>query len=217
MVEEPKLPLEPEAPQLVVWARWLLHYARYEGAVIRQAPVAFCLGILVVGALIFFGLEWHNSGVERTKDATIQNQQSHIATLEEELKGAAPQLAALQARRAAIRSKLLEFYVAAGPLMKIDGPEPDLPNKQFSPGVVDNFVQQHLRLVDLWEKQTSEWIGDNLGPAAQARFLDISNMPSFVWSFKNLGVNGDLTIQMNRLSNERKNLASLIETAAYDK
>ena len=40
MGEEPELPLEPEAPQLVVWARWLAHYVRYEGAVIRQAPIA---------------------------------------------------------------------------------------------------------------------------------------------------------------------------------
>jgi hypothetical protein len=172
MSEQPSIPdlLPPEPPELVKWARWLVHYARYEGAVIKKAPAAFLIGVGAVGAIIYLGLQWHNAGAEATKDATIQNQQAHIATLEGELKGASPQLAAIEARRAATRGHLLEMYIAGGPLTKAVMPPPDLPKGGRSPEQVNAFVKQVSDAIEAWEKTTGGWLKDNLGPAAEALF-----------------------------------------------
>ena len=197
--------------------RIFIEYLRKEGRVIKGAPLAFAVCVLFVAGIAFGFAEWHYNGEIGSKDSTIQNQQSRIAILEGELKGASPQLAALEARRAASRKHLLGMYIAAGPLMRIDGPIPDLPENRYGLHVVEDYEKQVTASVDKWEKETSEWIGDNLGPAAQARFLDVSNMPTYVWTFKYGGYNYTLSFQMNRLSNERKNLSLLIESSAYDK
>ncbi|HEX4410576.1 MAG TPA: hypothetical protein VH206_17530 [Xanthobacteraceae bacterium] len=200
MAEEPNLPLEPEAPEIVVWIRWLLHYVRYEGAVIRQAPLAFCIGVLALGGLVFFGLQWHHAGTDATKDATLENQRSHIAILEEELKGTQPQQGAVQ--RADIRTKLQSFYVEGGHLIRdIRAGPAQLPDKE-----TDAIIQ--------WVEQTAAWIEANMGTAAKDRFMD----PGRDWfgSWSTFKTEDRFTII--RISTVfRANLVDLIENPAWDK
>ena len=118
---EPTVPPEaPEAPEAIKWLRWLAHHFSREGKVIRGAPVAFTLAVSALVILTYLAAEWHHSDTVALKDATIENQRTRIAILEGELKSASPQLAAIQARRAAIRERLLEIYIAAGPMVGKD-------------------------------------------------------------------------------------------------
>jgi hypothetical protein len=124
-------------------------------------------------AVVLYGLlEWHHSSVIANKDSTIENQRTRIAILEGELKGASPQLAAIQARRAASREHLLDMYISAGSLIDRGQPTPE------------NLAALGQLEIDIdgWSKQTAKWLDDNLGPAARERFMDVSNMPSFGWS-----------------------------------
>jgi uncharacterized small protein (DUF1192 family) len=218
-MSEPALPIPepPEDPEAIKWLRWLAHHFSREGKVIRGAPGAFTLAICAIGALIYIALEWHHAGETVNKDSTIQNLQSRIGILEGELKGASPQLAAQEARRAAARDQLQKMYIAAGPLMKVGALPPDLPNGGHSQAQILAFENQVVAERDEWEKSTADWLEKNLGPAAEARFLDISNMPIYGWYFEGIGVNDKLSRLMNRMANERKNLGVIIETSAYDR
>jgi len=179
-------------------------YLHDEGQVIRQAPVAFSVGCLLVAAAVFTVLVRHFSGQIDTQRDTIENQRNRIDQLQEELKGVSPQLAALQARRTKAREKLLELYVAAAPLIGKELPKEIYSNEQ----ALDNLESE----IRGWETSTANWIKDNVAIAAESRFLDISNMPIYGW-----GGGPRYDRMMNKLANERKNLALLIETAAYDK
>jgi len=53
-------------------------YFREEGDVIRQAPVAFLVGCLLVGAIVFAVIDWHFSGQVDTLHDTIDNQKTRI-------------------------------------------------------------------------------------------------------------------------------------------
>jgi hypothetical protein len=180
-------------------------FIRDEGHVIRQAPVTFIVGWLFVGAIIFAILEWHFNAELDTQKDTIENQQTRIAALQDELKGASPQLAALQARRYRQREELLKLYVKIGALIS------DQMKLQTAPKGKD--LQDVYDKITSWERETSSWLRVNLGEAAEARFLDTVSMPSYTWT----GGDYKYTITMNAVINERKNLSILIENAAYDK
>jgi hypothetical protein len=119
MTEAPSADVKPppEDPGWVKTVRWLWHYSVGEGRAIKKAPVA----TLIVWGALGYASYWYLSAhyTERLDNLTTANAalQATVGQLQNELKGASPQLAAMQARRAAIRDKLLEFYVAAGPLI----------------------------------------------------------------------------------------------------
>jgi hypothetical protein len=141
-------------------------YLREEGRVIREAPLAFAIGCLLIGSATFGAVEWHFSGRLDLQHDTIENQRNRIEQLQGELKGAAPGLAALQARRAAVRQHLLELYVSAGPLTSHDVNWPDNVS-------MDNAVKELDLGVKKWENETATWLEQTLGVAAKERFLDI--------------------------------------------
>src|SRR5271157_6022670 len=97
--------------------RWFVEHFRTEGRVIRQAPAAFIAGLIILGAFVFVGVDWHYSGTETAQRATIATQQATIDQLRDQLRGTSPQLAAIQAGRDRIRKQLQEFYVEA---MRLD-------------------------------------------------------------------------------------------------
>src|ERR1700738_3242995 len=107
----------PEDPACVKTVRWLWHHFRGEGQIIRKAPVA----TIVIWGVLTYGSYWYLSAhyAERLDNLATANTalQATVGQLQNELKGASPQLAAMQARRAAVRDKLLGFYVAIGPLI----------------------------------------------------------------------------------------------------
>ena len=146
---------------------------------------------------------------ERVDNLTTANAalQATVGQLQNELKGASPQLAAMQARRAAVRDKLLEFYVAAGPLIDTEisafGTDKKAMDEEIS------SLQQHATQ---WTNETAMFLQQNLGPAARDRFLDVSNMPTYGYP-----IGGEYMELKNNLANRRKNLSILIETAAYDR
>jgi len=179
-----------------------------EGQVIRQAPVAT---IVVWGALSYASY-WYLSAhfADRLENLTAANTalQATVGQLQNELKGASPQLAAMQARRAAARNKLLELYVAVGPLIG----KPIPVNLNDKKGMEEAFSSLQQRAA-LWTNETAAFIEQNLGPAARDRFLDVSNMPIYGWGNAIEGYDA----LMNTLANRRKNLSLLIETAAYDR
>jgi hypothetical protein len=195
----------------------IAEYLQKEGRVIKDAPAAYIVGVAILGGVIFAVLDWHYREEIANKDSTIQTQQARIGTLEGELKGASPQLAALEARRAASREHLLELYVAPAELTKVETPPPDLPYNGHSSDQIKALVASVDATTRNWENTTASWLEKNLGPAAKSRFLDISNMPVYSWSLSDIGNNSELTSILNRVVNERKNLAVLIETSAYDR
>jgi hypothetical protein len=91
--------------------KWLVEHFQKEGRVICEAPVAFVVAILILGMLIFVGVEWHDAGTDSVQRATIENLKIQNGVLQEELKGTSPQLAAIQTQRDSIRRSLQEFYV----------------------------------------------------------------------------------------------------------
>jgi hypothetical protein len=197
----------PEDPAWVKTVRWLWHHFRGEGQIIRKAPVA----TIVIWGVLTYGSYWYLSAhyAERLDNLTTANTalQATVGQLQNELKGASPQLAAMQARRAAVRDKLLEFYVAVGPLIDEKIPAFGIDKKAMDEAM--SSLQQHATQ---WTNETAMFLQQNLGPAARDRFLDVSNMPIYGYD-----IGGEYTELKNALSNRRKNLSLLIETAAYDR
>ena len=160
--------------------------------------------MLIIGALIFFGLQWHNSGVEATKDATIENQKSQISVLEEENKGVQPKQAAINVRRKKLVEQLQKFYVKSTPLLNANLP------KNIS---ADDFTK-YQNAVNEWGNRTATWIRENMGEPARDRFLDYGQGFSFHWA---RAVNDQHNNDINVLGAYRKKLSLLIETNAWDK
>jgi len=142
-----------------------------EGQVIRQAPVAT---IVVWGALSYASY-WYLSAhfADRLENLTAANTalQATVGQLQNELKGASPQLAAMQARRAAARNKLLELYVAVGPLIG----KPIPVNLNDKKGMEEAFSSLQQRAA-LWTNETAAFIEQNLGPAARDRSASATQM-----------------------------------------
>jgi hypothetical protein len=204
MSESPELPEPPDPPEAVKWLRWLVHHFSHEGKVIREAPIGFILAVAAVCALLFIGLQWHNSGVEATKDATIENQRSHIAVLEEEVRGLPPQQAAINVKRKQIVEQLQKFYTESTPILNADLP------KNIS---AEDFAK-YQAVYNSWVVRCSGWIQQNMGEPARDRFLDYGSGFSFNWD---RAVNPQHNNIINLMGSYRKNLTTLIETNAWDK
>jgi hypothetical protein len=174
---------------------------------IRKAPVAF----IATAAVMAVGFHWFENKqhtdevgglrtIIGTHEATIKNQETTIAQLQEQLKGISPQLAAIQAGRDKIRRQLQQFYITSGELL-------------YRQPKTDDDVDQLERDADQWANQCVTWIASNMGDAARERFLEPSQMAGLIWSG---AVNQKQNNVRNYIINARKNLSTLIETAAWD-
>jgi hypothetical protein len=188
-----------------------LEYLAKEWRVIRGAPMVFIVLLMLCSGAVFGVTEWHYAGTDESLRASNGNKDSEIDMLKQELQGASPQLAAIQSRREASRSKLLKFYVDAGPMLVI--PISKWGNKPPDDSEVKTFLAKEHD----WETATSEWLATTLGIAAQSRFLDQTSCPS------GFGVNQQWVVADGRYSEAlirlvclRRNLSNLIETGAYD-
>jgi hypothetical protein len=183
-------------------------YLRQEGRVIKAAPVAVMTFVIlcgaVIGGIVFGIVQWHYSGEVSTQAATIENQKSHIAVLEEENKGVQPQQAAINAKRKALVEQLEKFYVESTPILNANLP------KDISAADFANYQQA----VNDWIKRTATWIQQNMGEPARDRFLDYGQGFSFNWA---RAVNEQHNSDINLLGAYRKNLSTLIETNAWDR
>lgn len=111
--------------------------------------------------------------------------------------------------KAAIRHGLEARYAAASEFVSRQIPATNNAGSLDQPSV--NRLAIDIRS---WETETSAWLGNNMGEAARARFLDPASRTTWLWGpgpsyeerYSNL---------MNRVSGERKNLAVIIETGAY--
>jgi hypothetical protein len=184
--------------------RWLIEHFREEYRVIKGAPVTLLTSIVIAGAVVFGISEWHHSGSESALRSINE-------MLREELKGASPQLAALQSRRIRERDNLLRLYAEAGPLLRREIPHISQHNMAPEPEAAKRFIADTQQ----WSMATSEWLRQNLGETARERFIDTGSSgppASFNYSFDS---------EVNRAYNTtmilRRNLALIIETAAYDK
>jgi predicted RNA-binding protein Jag len=182
----------------------IAEYLQKEGRVIKGAPVAFGVGVALVGAVVFGLLDWHYSAEVRTQAATIENQKSHIAVLEEENKGVLPQQAAINVKRQKIVEQLQKFYVESTPILNANLP------KTIS---ADDFAKYQTAVND-WITRTATWIQQNMGEPARDRFLDYGQGFSFSW---NRAVNEQHNNDINLIGAYRKNLSSLIESNAWDR
>ena len=120
--------------------------------------------------------------------------------MREQLKGTSPELAAIRANRDKIRGALQNFYVQGGELFRRKvSDEPSL-NKWLNDG-------------NSWVTETEKWIAENMGQAAGEKFVDQGNSADVGWSdsFNQIHVNA-----RNMIARFRRNLSTLIETAAWD-
>lgn len=132
--------------------------------------------------------------------ATIKNEDATITQLREQLKGRSPELAAIQANRDEIRAGLQNFYVQGGELFRRKiSDEPSL-NKWMTDA-------------NSWAIETQNWIAGNMGHAAVEKFVDQGNTGDVNWgdSFNQTHTNA-----RNTIARFRRNLSTLIETAAWD-
>jgi hypothetical protein len=79
----------------------------------------------------------------------------------------------------------------------------------------DGSVSQFANAFGAWENDTSDWILKRLNAAARERFLDRSGVLTYVSS----GCHGNAICNevVNRLGADRKNLAVIMETTAYER
>jgi hypothetical protein len=99
--------------------------------------------------------------------------------------------------------QLQNFYIASGPILNRNLPK-DMPAADFG---------KYIEEVNAWIFTTDAWIKNNLGDAAEARFQDIGGGFSFNWD---RAINPAHNNAINILTKYRNNLATLIETGAWD-
>jgi hypothetical protein len=114
------------------------------------------------------------------------------------------QAEAVPDKRAAIRTRLQQFYIVGGQILDANIPKDILPAD----------FKKYEELGDSWTTETANWIGENIGLAARAKFLDRSSAPFLIYDRK---VNDTHNNIINALVAYRKNLSTLIETSAWDK
>jgi hypothetical protein len=114
--------------------------------------------------------------------------------------------------RNATRDGLENRYVSASSLSN-RAIVPNAEGNHFDP----DFVMTFSNDVENWENDCANWILQRLSPAARERFLDRSGYAPLSWSNKAYGNNLDYDHAMNRLASDRKNLANILETKAYDR
>lgn len=174
---------------------------------IRKTPVAF----LVTSALLATGVYFYEKnhydekienldGVQKTNEATIRNQQAQLDQLREELKGTSPQLAAIQANRDRIRKKLQEYYVKGSELF----------NRHITS---DDEVNKLSSDVQSWATDIDNWADKNMGEAAASKIFDVGTGFGVRWS---AAYNDNHSNLMSYIAMVRRNLSTLIETAAWD-
>jgi hypothetical protein len=73
-------------------------------------------------------------------------------------------------------------------------------------------LTQYKKDFDEWEKTTRDWVRERVGEPAAERFLDRSNTSNFLWGAR---ANGDYSVIRNRLHEERRNLATIMESRLY--
>jgi len=72
--------------------------------------------------------------------------------------------------------------------------------------------------VDVWRKTTTVWLNGNFGPAASVRFLEVANFSNLCWGPRDKDMICDTQYGqiMNRLTNDLRNLSSILESTAYN-
>jgi hypothetical protein len=110
---------------------------------------------------------------------------------------------AIADKRVSIRTKLQEFYIQGGNLLNVNISK-DTPQQAFEKYIAD---------VNNWANSTSQWIKENLGDAAQARFLDTADISIINWGRAATPAHNNA---INYLTVWRKNLSQLIESSAWD-
>ena len=132
--------------------------------------------------------------------ATIKNEDATIAQLREQLNGTSPELAAIQANRDYVRAGLQSFYVRGGELFRRKVSDEPTLNKWITDA-------------NAWVSETEKWIAENMGEAAGEKFVDMGNTADVGWvdSFNQIHTN-----MRNSVARFRRNLSTLIETAAWD-
>ena len=106
-------------------------------------------------------------------------------------------------RRAKIRATLHGFYLKAGELV-----DRRLP-KDISPEAFGAYEAE----ANAWLNETQQWIGTNLGAAARSRFLDRGAILTRLYPH---AANNEHQNIINVLVGFRRNLATLIESEAWD-
>lgn len=110
---------------------------------------------------------------------------------------APPQIPKVATEKAARKAQLQKFYLEGGDLLARQLP------KDMS---ADDFKKYEADC-NGWLNRTINWIGENMGDAAKARFLDTSGYLSF--SYSN-AVNAEHGKIIGAINNYRKNLQALI-------
>ncbi len=102
-----------------------------------------------------------------------------------------------------IRKQLQTFYQEACELI----------TRRLDPGTSEEEFKKYVGEVDLWRQNVAAWVKSNLGDAALSRLFDSS---SFITMFFQGCLNDTHNNVLIKLSGVRKNLASLIESGAWD-
>src|SRR5579862_630334 len=106
-------------------------------------------------------------------------------------------------KRKAARAQLQKFYVELGQLL----------SEKLSKDISAEDFKKYADRVEAWGNGAIDWIGTNLGAAAQARFLDKSNRFAAHFSGAVNDEHNNLILILNSL---QKNLSALIESDAWD-
>jgi hypothetical protein len=102
------------------------------------------------------------------------------------------------------------IYVNAGLLLSRVGPLA-IPNNKVNGA----FEKQFHFDTEKWKNESSDWIVIHLGETARDRFLDPVGTPYVYWNVASLE-HPQLDNDLNTILAMRKNLATMIETGAYE-
>jgi hypothetical protein len=108
-----------------------------------------------------------------------------------------------KARLKTIRQKLQTFYISGGEILNRPLPK-DISEKDFN---------AYSAAADAWLNETNNWIGQNLGAGASARFLDTS---AGVYLSYDRAANAAHNAIITALIRHRENLSKMIEINAWD-
>jgi hypothetical protein len=107
-------------------------------------------------------------------------------------------------KRAEKREQLQQLFIQAGEII----------NTPIPKTISEDDFNKYADTINRWVTESADWIEENLGPAARAKFLDQSASLSFSSS---AAANERHNNILNAITAFRKNLSTLIETNAWDK
>jgi hypothetical protein len=116
----------------------------------------------------------------------------------------AEQTISVTRNRSATKAELQKFYIELGALLEVQL------KQDISPADFENYKAESNRILN----EQAQWIKDNMGDAALARFADKSNMKEV--RFKK-AVNDVHNIMLMNQTRFHENLKDLIESSAWDK